>query len=538
MVEEETLVMDKKRLIIIISLCVLVLGLSIAYALAASSLGDDTSGATSKPTEDADGDKLGTSGRPFMYPNIERADVQDITITNEHGTFKAYRIEKSFYFEGAELLAYDKEKFSSLVVNATYTLATRKIKFDNPEDYKYEDFGLTEETCKAIIEVNTIDKKYHKIIIGNKLANGGGYYAKYSTKDFIYVLDTTLEDSVLQSIYDFITPMLVYPLESLKYSQITNFYYSREGTPFIAIRNATLDEQETSKQPYVVEFPKDKNYIASTYYYGEVLTSLTQLTGSKLCEYGIVPPGDEPVLEDRKEGETDEEYNKRVEEFPKKHARWVEDKAKYEEVLKKYGLDNPEHTILYTITPEEDPDAAAPYYLDCTALNDDGVYYVYSMYMGIIAEVPYDTLYWLEWDFNRFVEYAMFSMNINDVKKITTTFDGVDYVFDLRHDGEGKANQVFYNGKEYNMDAFRQYYVTLLEFRIYGQTEKPTNGYPPVLKIKIETKSGDYEYVLYTASTRKVYFEVNGVGEFYVNVDKLLQFKRETIMISKGELVK
>ena len=87
------------------------------------------------------------------------------------------------------------------------------------------------------------------------------------------------------------------------------------------------------------------------------------------------------------------------------------------------------------------------------------------------------------------------------------------------------------------MDAFRQYYVTLLEFRIYGQTEKPTNGYPPVLKIKIETKSGDYEYVLYTASTRKVYFEVNGVGEFYVNVDKLLQFKRETIMISKGELV-
>ena len=530
--------MNKKRLIIIISLCVLVLGLSIAYAIAAASVGDDTSGTTSKPTVDADGDKLGTSGRPFMYPNIERADVQDITVTNEHGTFKAYRIEKSFYFEGAELLAYDKEKFSSLVVNATYTLATRKIKFDNPEDYKYEDFGLTEDKCKAIIEVNTIDKQYHKIIIGNKVANGGGYYAKYHTKDFIYVLDTTLEESVLQSIYDFITPMLVYPIESLKYSQITNFYYSREGTPFIAIRNATLDEQESSQQPYVVEFPKDKNYIASTYYYGEVLTSLTQLTGSKLCEYGIEPPGDEPVLEDRKDGESDEDYNKRVDEYNKKHEKWVETSQKYEEVLKKYGLDKPAHTILYTITPEEDPDAAAPYYLDCTALNDDDVYYVYSMYMGIIAEVPYDTLYWLEWDFNRFVEYSMFSMNINDVKKITTTFDGVDYVFELRHNDEGKANQVFYNGKEYDMDAFRQYYVTLLEFRIHGQTEKPTNGYPAVLKLKIETTKGDYEYVLYTASTRKVYFEVNGKGEFYVNVDKLLQFKRETIMISKGELVK
>ena len=126
--------MDKKRLIIIISLCVLVLALSIAYAVASTALGDDTSGTTSKPTEDADGDKLGTSGRPFMYPNIERADVQDITITNEHGTFKTYRIEKSFYFEGAELLAYDKEKFSSLVVNCTYTLATRKIKFDNGKE--------------------------------------------------------------------------------------------------------------------------------------------------------------------------------------------------------------------------------------------------------------------------------------------------------------------------------------------------------------------------------------------------------------------
>lgn len=529
--------MKKKQLIIIISLCVLVLGLSIAYAVAATTLSGDTTDTTSKPTVDSDGDKLSTTGRPFMYPNIERADVQDITVTNEHGTYKAYRIGTSFYFEGAELLAYDKEMFSSLVVSSTYTLALRKIKFDNPEDYKYEDFGLTDDTCIATIEVNTIDKEYHKIIIGNKVANGGGYYAKYHTKDFIYVLDTTLENAVLLSIYDFITPLLVYPIESLKYSQISSVYYTRDGSPFFAARNSTLEEQESSKQPYVVEYPKDKNYIASVYYYGEVLASLTQLTGTKVLEYGILPPGDEPVLEDRKEGETDEEYNKRVEEHNEKHKKYLEDKQKYEEVLKKYGLNDPAHTIIYTLTPEEDPEAEAPYYLDITALNDDDVYYVYSMYMGIIAEVPYETLYWLEWDFNRFVEYAMFSMNINDVNKITTTFDGVDYVFDIKHDDEGKANAVLCNGKDYNMDAFRQYYVTLLEFRIYGQTEKPTNGYPAVLKVKVETKTGDYEYVLYTASTRKVYFEVNGTGEFYVNVDKLLQFKRETIMISKGELV-
>ena len=41
----------------------------------------------------------------------------------------------------------------------------------------------------------------------------------------------------------------------------------------------------------------------------------------------------------------------------------------------------------------------------------------------------------------------------------------------------------------------------------------------------------------HTTFPRFAKIEVNGKGEFYVNVDKLLQFKRETIMISKGELV-
>ena len=532
----------KRRLIIVLSLALAVVTLSVAYAVAQPYFGTEESGSVSGPTHDEDGDLLGTGQRPFMYPNITRADVKDITVTNEHGTYKAYRSGSSFYFEGAENLTYDKEMFSSLVVNATYTLATRKIKLD---EYNYEDFGLTDDTLLATVVVNTLDGDTHTLKIGNKLANGGGYYAMYEGKPYIYVLDTTLEDSVLCSLNDYLTPYLVFPIQVTEYVNLTQLYYLRGGEPFFAVRNASESEQEASGSPYVVLYPNDKKYVASSYHYGTVLQTLTQLMGTSVIEYGIFPPA-EPELEERGDDETDEEYNERVEEYEQAYKKYEEDNEAYEAILAKYniGIEGKGHTLLYTYKEEILDDdgkgtgeyAETDFYIDLSEKTENDTYYAYSMLFGIISEVPASTLYWLEWDVSRFLEYQMFSMNINNVNSIKMTFGGKDYEFTIERDTDGKAYKAFAGGKEYNMDAFRQFYVTLLEMRIGGQTTMPVWDVP-VMTITIDTTEGKYEYVLYMKTTRKVYYTLNGEGEFYIGVDKMLQLQREAVAIYNGELV-
>ena len=59
----------------------------------------------------------------------------------------------------------------------------------------------------------------------------------------------------------------------------------------------------------------------------------------------------------------------------------------------------------------------------------------------------------------------------------------------------------------------------------------------PVMTITIDTTEGKYEYVLYMKTTRKVYYTLNGEGEFYIGVDKMLQLQREAVAIYNGELV-
>lgn len=157
---------------------------------------------------DTDGDTVGTGNRAFIYPNISRSDVQSIKIRNESGSYEAYRNESgTFYFRNAELCGYDSEKFASFMVNCTYMLSLSKIS----DPLALSEYGLdSEEDALAVIEVLQTNGAYHKILVGNKLANGSGYYAKYDTKDFVYVIDTQIENDVLLPLVNMLQANLVY----------------------------------------------------------------------------------------------------------------------------------------------------------------------------------------------------------------------------------------------------------------------------------------------------------------------------------------
>ena len=162
------------------------------------------------PGYDLDGDTVSGTNRPFVYPNITRADINDLTVTNSYGTFKVYRTPNgSYVFENAELCNYDQELFSSLIVNCTYMLSMGKI-----TDVKsLADYGLDgDEGSSGTIVINTVKGDYHKVLIGDMLPSGGGYYAKYYNKPFVYVLDGGYSGDVLQPVTKFLTANLGYTI--------------------------------------------------------------------------------------------------------------------------------------------------------------------------------------------------------------------------------------------------------------------------------------------------------------------------------------
>ncbi len=161
---------------------------------------------------DLDGDTVLNAGgnvRPFVFPKLERKDVDSITVTNESGRYKAYRINNAFYFEGAELCKYDENIFSAFMVNCTYMLAIGK--YSDVPKADLAKYGLdSEENASAVVEVKALNGEIRKVLIGKKVASGVGYYAKESTKPHVYVIDSSIEDNVLKPVTDMLIANLGY----------------------------------------------------------------------------------------------------------------------------------------------------------------------------------------------------------------------------------------------------------------------------------------------------------------------------------------
>ncbi|HBL84574.1 MAG: hypothetical protein A2Y17_05945 [Clostridiales bacterium GWF2_38_85] len=486
----------KKEITIIIIIAVVVVALTGIYFATKAIIGNDTS-ETSSAIE-----------RKFIYPNIQRADVQDITVTNSYGSYKVYRAsDNNFYFEGAEFVGYDSEKFSSLIVNSTYMLSLYKL--EGITDYSI--YGLdVEKDNPAYVEINTVDNKYHKIFIGDAIPSGGGYYAKYYNEDTVYVLDSSIATSHLCSVYYYLQPYLSIQISSpTDYVNINNFMFSKKLneddealTPVVNIRLKAANEKiENDIFPYLMVYPTNV-YTASTDAYSAVQATLAAMSGTSVVDYGIIPASEENT----------EEY------------------AAYIERLAKWGLDKPMYEVLYSYDDQY-------YYIKFSKPDEDGNLYAYSMLSTAVVELPISNIPFLEWGLIDFVDVQIFSQNIGTVHKIVASFDDKSYIYNIVLDDEKKVTNVYADGKEYNVDSFKKYYLTFLQFYLVDYQEPPDEGTEPILTVNVECDSGNFEYKFYRSTSRKCFYTINGEGEFYVSYDMVKNMMDQSIAISKDEIL-
>ena len=150
--------------------------------------------------------------------------IKSIEVHNEHGGYTFVRGKgNEFIIKDNEDVPYNKETFAQLAVACGYTLSMRRLEAplrlaDGSVDYS--EYGLAPETRTrtetdengneieveyeyqpAWYVITTMDGVSHKVIVGDMVVTGAGYYAKYDGRDTIYILGSSgISTTVLESV--------------------------------------------------------------------------------------------------------------------------------------------------------------------------------------------------------------------------------------------------------------------------------------------------------------------------------------------------
>lgn len=462
----------------------------------------------------------------YMFEPISRASMQSIEVENEFGGYKIYRdAADTFQLDGFLGLNFNAELFSSLVVTTGTPTVMQRIAQDLDAD------GLAEygfDDPQASWTVTDLSGKQVKVYVGDELLTEGGYYVMLDGRNAVYIMGTTLADTVLQPAHKLLTPLLTAGMSTNNYFFVDNFRVWKGDELFVNVEK--VPDNELSNPDAIVEarllYPLTENgdrYDINDSLYFEILYKFIALQGESVEAF---LPTDEQLIE--------------------------------------YGLDEPAYTINYTFNdPTTDDDATYEFIIFVSKQQADGTYYAVSNLLGysIVCKVSEENLGWLEDDKFSWIFPTPFFENIQDVARITIKADNIDVDFRLAHStASDNATPVLdvteVNSGTYIPDKdvknFREYYKTMLnitnqEYATLSDADRialtSTDDNLIMTMMYESSKTDDYcEYKFYRyveestgkISGGKVFVTVNGIGEFYTTNDLVEKVMNDTPRVLEG----
>lgn len=461
-----------------------------------------------------DGEVLGPDNSIYMFPYVQRADIDSIEVHNEHGTFTFYRDEDdAFYIKGKELTPFSTDLFSSLVVNAGMTRSLRRIE----GEVDLHEYGLAPEDEPAYYILTTVSGQTHTVYIGDAIPTEGGYYCRYEGRDAVYILDSSIGTTFLCDDSYYMSPLLGYPLTTSDANAVDDFKIVKNGELLIHLNLLTPAENgsdKTDEPKYSREFIVPQSYDPDLQAYSQLLDGLIALVGSE-----VVAAGEE--LTDDPTAFLRENYG----------ISFAKDDIADAYFILSYRV-NEEESFIYFSEPDE-----------------EGYVYAFSSLYWHVVKLHKDAAFFLDWELIDYIDPPLFTDYIYNVETIeiegTLGTDGeeltVDAVFHLDGDPVNEVlNSVrFGDSESYDADTlknFRQLYNVILLLRLQDyadHTDLSRMTYMATLRI---TRIGGepIEYVFYAYNTRRCYYTVDGVGEFYVSRDHVEKMLRDTDRLLNG----
>ena len=206
----------------------------------------------------------------LIFPKLSKKEISSLEVHNANGSFTFLRYDLvndrpdnngDFVIKSSPLAPYNQELFAELYVNAGYTISRGKI--NDPikdKNGEFSEYGLVPETRvdeegnsynyePAYYIIEDMKGNKHKMLIGDMLLSGSGYYVQYVEikgdteikRDAVYILESAIGDTLLQPVELFVTPQVVYQMSMSDYLDVEDFCVFR--------RDDATDEYE-----YVVGF--------------------------------------------------------------------------------------------------------------------------------------------------------------------------------------------------------------------------------------------------------------------------------------------
>ncbi len=136
----------------------------------------------------------------LLYPHIERKEITSIEVHNRVDTFRLLKFltvdetgqELTFFApEDRPDISVDTTGLFATLVNATgYTVAKMRIDKETVRQYGFAEYGLPEnpDDAEVYFVIRAEGGVEHKVIIGDLVPTGEGYYARYDDRENVYIL--------------------------------------------------------------------------------------------------------------------------------------------------------------------------------------------------------------------------------------------------------------------------------------------------------------------------------------------------------------
>ena len=437
----------------------------------------------------------------FLVAPLDMEDIAEITVKSRENGYRLYRGEDGqVYFEGAEYVLYNQNMIAYLRSCTAYLAVSGRV--EHPA--QMEEYSLTEDTCLASFSVTSLAGESYRVLIGEKLVSGEGYYARLADSEEVAVLGSALERCLFSDVRFFLSGQVAGAISENDYFDITRFSIERDGKEYVTVEKIPEDEvRQTDLSTHRVSFPA--RYEPNTDLLVRIFKSFISFVGNDVEEFSLA--------------------DRSAEEFSA--------------LMRKYGFLSSDGAAMRCRVTYTYHDAESEVYVSAPE-EESGKTYVYSPGFDIIASFDSDSLAWTDYDLMEYTQKELFAHSIADVKSVSVKSEHVTETFSLFHGAEAKDLAVSTSrGQAVDAQAFRRFYSQILYIENAGYADVPEDYRDrQSLVITVTLSDGaENEFVFYDIATRQSFYEIGGEGVYYVNRDYVKKVIGDAVKLINGEEV-
>ncbi len=468
------------KIIIICLIAVLVLGGAAAVLLLTA------------PEKEEETDTGDEETSHLMYDK-NPSDISEITIENEHGTYKIQRVGEGddikWAIEGVSGLPISSESLGNVIENAA-TLTAQQTVVEAPEDISI--YGLDAPSAKVTTVFTDSSGTTNTLILGNEVPDGINRYFMLEGDDTVYTARKSDMQYFLNDKYDLVNKVIYKAKtaadenDTTDYTRINKMTISRKDLDYDVVIEYDIRQEDDSimtgnSTQYVMTSPafRDLNPETSS----EITSGIFGFTATDL---GILNPTEEDAV--------------------------------------KCGLADPEAIVKTEINGGD----TLNFYIGDVCYDDDGSKlgrYVIADGINVIYVIDEASLPWLTFEPIRIVT-TMFTGNyVFDLDSMNIKGENIDMNFTMTGSSD-KDFEVKLNGNVVDKDKFKSFYQFILRAPSDDFCFEETDA-EPVLTLEINTKNGGGDVIEFIPlENRKSLVKLNGKAAYTcatAYVDRLIE---------------